>query len=104
MNGEEIAALSRYQRNLEAAVEVDVKLRAGSNLVEVWFGDLCERDARFYFELALVQGGGLRVAVPVPVAPELAAEIEELARRHAFRAPVLRRRARSLSCCRSRRR
>jgi hypothetical protein len=78
VNGKEVAALSRYQRNLEEAVEIDVKLRAGANLFEVWFGDLCERDARFYFELTLVQGGGLQVAVPVPVAPELAAEIEEL--------------------------
>ena len=28
----------------------------GANLVEVWFGDLCERDTRYYFELSLLRG------------------------------------------------
>jgi hypothetical protein len=78
VNGEEVAVLSHYKRNLEEAVEVDVPLVAGSNSVEVWFGDLCERDARYYFELSLARGRGLSVAVPVPVAKERAAEIERL--------------------------
>jgi len=78
VNGEEFASLSRYQRNLEEAVEVEVSLAAGVNQVEVWFGDLCERDTRCYFELTLLEGQGLSVAVPVPVPRERAAEIEEL--------------------------
>ena len=78
VNGGEIAWLAGYQRNFEEAVEVDVPLAAGSNLVEVWFGDLCERDTRYYFELSLIGGQGLSVALPVPVEAERAAEIEKL--------------------------
>ena len=87
INGEEVAFLSRYRRNLEEAVELDVPLRAGANMIEVWFGDLCERDARYYFELSLLKGGGLTVAVPVPVAPERVAEMEALLESMCFERP-----------------
>lgn len=78
VNGEERVVLSRYQRNLEEAIELDIPLVAGLNQIEVWFGDLCERDARYYFELALVRGNGLFTALAVPVAAGRAAEMESL--------------------------
>ncbi|MGH6924144.1 MAG: hypothetical protein ACRED5_10440 [Propylenella sp.] len=78
VNGAEVAFLSRYQRNFEEAAEIDIALREGSNFVEVWFGDLCERDARYYFELSLIEGTGLAVAVPIEGDAERAAEIERL--------------------------
>lgn len=78
VNGVEYASLSRYQRNLEEVAEVEIPLEAGANTVEVWFGDLCERDTRYYFELTLLDGRGLFVAAPIPIQPERAAEIEHL--------------------------
>jgi len=78
VNGEERGSLSRYRRNAEEAVEVEVPLKPGRNQFEVWFADLCERDARVYFELRLVEGEGLCVAVPVEGGPDVAAEIERL--------------------------
>ncbi len=78
IGGREVAFLAGYRRNFEEAVEIEVELGAGSNPVEVWFGDLCERDTRFYFELTLIEGEGLSVALPVPVSASRAAEIERL--------------------------
>jgi hypothetical protein len=78
VNEEEAAFLARYQRNFEEATEAEVPLQAGRNRVEVWFADLCERDARYYFELSLIEGRGLSVAVPVEGDAERAAEIERL--------------------------
>jgi hypothetical protein len=87
INGEEVAFLSRYQRNLEEATEVDVDLITGMNTLEVWFGDLCERDARYYFELSLLKGAGLAVSLPVPTLPERAREIEALLEGMRFERP-----------------
>jgi hypothetical protein len=78
INGREVAHLAGYRRNFEEAVEVEVDLRQGDNAVEVWFGDLCERDTRYYFALTLLAGDGLTVAVEAPVAAERMAEIENL--------------------------
>jgi len=75
VNGVEAAHLSRYQRNFEEAIEVDVPLQAGANAVEVWFGDLCERDTRYGFELTLVAGRGLSVALVCGASPADAEEI-----------------------------
>lgn len=77
VNEEEVTFLARYQRNLEEAVEVETELKAGINSVAVWFGDLCERDTRFSFDLALTEGRGLNVAAPVGIP---SSEAEEIAR------------------------
>jgi len=87
VNGEEAASLAGYRRNFEETVEVDVTLAAGRNPIDVWFGDLCERDARYYFELTLLKGQGLAVAVPVGVAPTIAGEIEALLQGMRFEQP-----------------
>ena len=42
---------------------MDVALQAGANAIAVWFGDLCERDTRYGFELTLLEGEGLGVAL-----------------------------------------
>ena len=78
VNGAEVAWLAGYRRNFEEAAEIDVSLRAGSNDIEVWFGDLCERDTRYYFELSLVRGTALSVALPVGVDAARAHEIGAL--------------------------
>ena len=44
-------------------------LKAGANTIAVWFGDLCERDTRFVFELSVVEGRGLSVALDCDVPP-----------------------------------
>ena len=87
VNGEAVAYLSRYQRNFEEDVEIEVKLAAGPNQIEVWFGDLCERDARFYFELTLRDGDDLNVAVPVGIATDMAAAMEALLEGMRFERP-----------------
>jgi hypothetical protein len=78
VNGAEVAHLSRYQRNFEEAIEVDVALAAGANEIAVWFGDLCERDTRYGFELSVVEGRGLSVALYCDVPPDEAEEISPL--------------------------
>lgn len=78
VNGAEIAALTQYQRNFEDGAEVEVPLNAGANDVRVWFADLCERDARYYFALQLVAGEGLATALPVLIPAGGAALIERL--------------------------
>jgi hypothetical protein len=87
VNGDDVAALTGYRRNFEEAMEVDVVLAAGRNQFDVWFGDLCERDARYYFELSLLKGEGLTVAMPVGVEPEVAQEIEALLQDMRFEQP-----------------
>jgi hypothetical protein len=87
VNGEEAVALSGYRRNFEEAVEIDVALVAGRNQLDVWFGDLCERDARYYFELSLLKGDGLVVAVSVGVTQSVAAEVEFLLQGMRFERP-----------------
>ena len=86
-NGEEAAFLSRYQRNLEEAVEIALPLKSGCNSIAVWFGDLCERDARYGFDLSLAEGHGLNVAVACGVEPREAEEIAELLRAMRFERP-----------------
>ncbi len=87
VNGEQAGAITRYQRNFEEAVEVDVSLKAGLNDVKVWFADLCERDARYYFSLELLQGEGLTVALPIPIPGDRAAEIGRMLESMRFERP-----------------
>ncbi len=78
VNGERAGEVTRYQRNFEESVDVEVGLRAGANDLRVWFADLCERDARYYFSLELLEGEGLTVALPTPIPGDRAAEIGRL--------------------------
>ena len=48
--------LAHYARNLEAAGEFETGLLAGVNEVRIWFDDLAERDARYYFQLDYLDG------------------------------------------------
>jgi Glucuronyl esterase, fungi len=89
VNGAEVAFLSRYQRNFEEAVEIDVALKAGANAVSVWFGDLCERDTRYGFELSVV-GHGLSVALDCGISPDEAEEISTLLQGMRFERPSFR--------------
>ena len=56
VNGSENGFMAPYQRNLEAEQEFEVELAAGLNEIRVYFDDLAERDARFYFQLDYVEG------------------------------------------------
>ena len=78
VNGEEAGWIAGYRRNLEDSCELVLPLQAGDNEVRVWFGDLCERDTRFTFTLRYLEGPALTVALPVPVPPERAGELEQL--------------------------
>lgn len=60
--------MAPYQRNLEAQQLFEVELAAGLNEIRVYFDDLAERDARFYFQLDYVEGPEVENAVPVPIA------------------------------------
>ena len=68
--------MAPYQRNLPSTTEVTIDLPAGDHEVEVWLGDLCERDTRFWFRLTAE--GAEACVLPVPVAPERVTAIEAL--------------------------
>jgi hypothetical protein len=87
VNGEMGGALTRYQRNFEDAVEIEVPLVAGANDIRVWFADLCERDARYYFALELVHGEDLAAALPTVVPGARAAHVERLLEGMRFERP-----------------
>ena len=76
VNGEEAGWMAPYGRNLESAEEFDVALRAGENEICIWFDDLAERDARYYFQLDYLSGPAVEHALPLPVDPTLADAIE----------------------------
>lgn len=68
VNGREQGFMAPYERNLEAQQLFEVDLVAGLNEIRVYFDDLAERDARFYFQLDYVEGPEVETALPVPVA------------------------------------
>jgi len=78
VNGVERLWMSRYQRNLEDQREVTVDLVQGDNEIEIWFADLCERDARYFFQLDYLEGPAAVVAVPVPVPVARADALERI--------------------------
>lgn len=61
-DGRDAGWLAPYTRNLEAARDVVIDLPAGACDLDVWFDDLAERDARYWFRLDFVGG--------VPVTPQ----------------------------------
>jgi hypothetical protein len=76
VNGAEAGWMAPYSRNLEVKAEFDLALKEGLNEVTIFFDDLAERDARYFFQLDYLSGPKAAIAVPVPCADEIAAGIE----------------------------
>jgi len=65
VNGQEAFWMAPYGRNLETTKGFEAELKAGPNEIRIWFDDLAERDARYYFQLDLTDGPRLEQALPV---------------------------------------
>lgn len=76
VNGQEIGWTAPYGRNLESAEEFAARLKAGRNDIRIWFDDLAERDARYYFQLDYVAGPTAAHALPIPVDASIADRME----------------------------
>ncbi|MBP1849726.1 hypothetical protein J2Z17_001147 [Rhizobium halophytocola] len=76
VNGREIGWMADYVRNLEAKQEFEVDLQAGENEIAIFFDDLAERDARYFFQLDYLSGPSAEQALPVSIKDDIAAEIE----------------------------
>jgi hypothetical protein len=76
VNGREVGWVAGYVRNLPQRRALAVDLEAGANELTVYFDDLAERDARYFFKLDYVAGPGADQALPVPVDGAIAAEVE----------------------------
>ncbi|MCX2721502.1 hypothetical protein [Roseibium salinum] len=90
INGREIGWMADYVRNLEAKQEFKVELAAGANEIMIFFDDLAERDARYFFQLDYVSGPMVEQALPVPVEAKTAAELEAALDRMHFEKPAYR--------------
>ncbi|MBD8892070.1 hypothetical protein [Roseibium litorale] len=90
VNGEEAGWMADYVRNLEAKAEFAVELAAGENEIAIFFDDLAERDARYFFQLDYVSGPRAEQALPVPVEAGTAASMELALDRMHFEKPVYR--------------
>ena len=62
--------MAPYGRNLEASQDFEVDLVAGANEISIWFDDLAERDARYYFQLDYLPGPLPNSALPTTVKGE----------------------------------
>ncbi len=76
VNGAEIGWTAPYSRNLEAAQTFNIELKEGANEVELWFDDLAERDARYYFQLDYLSGPQAVTALPAGTSEATASAIE----------------------------
>jgi hypothetical protein len=76
VNGAEIGWMAPYGRNLETASAFEAELGAGANDVRIWFDDLAERDARYYFQLDYLSGPAAEQALPASAPGGLAGAIE----------------------------
>ncbi len=76
VNGSEAGWMAPYERNLESAENIRVALSAGRNVLRVWFDDLAERDARYYFQLDYLSGPRSALALPIPVEGAVADTME----------------------------
>jgi hypothetical protein len=88
VNGKNLGFMAPYSRNLENSAEFSANLIAGLNEVRIYFDDLAERDARFYFQLDYLQGPVARVAMQVPVDIAVAARLEQILGGMAFERPA----------------
>lgn len=76
VNGREAGWMAPYVRNLEEQREIAFHLEAGLNEVTVFFDDLAERDASFFFRMDYLSGPVAQVALPVPVEAGIAQGVE----------------------------
>lgn len=90
VNGAEVGFMADYVRNLEAKKDFNVSLKAGLNEISVFFDDLAERDARYFFQMDYVSGPAAEQALPVPVAADVAASLEAALDDMHFEKPVYR--------------
>ena len=88
VNGKEVGWMADYVRNLEATREFSIDLDAGENEIRIWFDDLAERDARYFFQLDYVGGPDVAQALPVPVDGRIAAAVEAALDNMHFEKPV----------------
>ncbi|WP_144409475.1 hypothetical protein [Martelella endophytica] len=88
VNGEEAGFMSVYQRNFETDQAFEVELKAGLNEIAVFFDDLAERDARYFFELDYCDGPEAVVSLDVPCESGLADEIESMLETMHFEQPA----------------
>nr|WP_272214475.1 hypothetical protein [Marinicella sp. W31]MDC2880086.1 hypothetical protein [Marinicella sp. W31] len=88
VNGAEVGSMSVYQRNFETDQEFEVQLKAGLNDIAVFFDDLAERDARYFFELDYCEGPAASVSLNVPCESGLADEIENMLETMHFERPA----------------
>ena len=88
VNGAEAGAMSVYQRNFETDQAFEVELKAGLNQIAVFFDDLAERDARYFFELDYCDGPAAAVSLALPCESELADEIEQMLETMHFERPA----------------
>jgi hypothetical protein len=90
VNGTEVGFMADYVRNLEARKDFTVQLKAGLNEISVFFDDLAERDARYFFQMDYVSGPAAAQALPVPCEAAQAASIESALDDMHFEKPVYR--------------
>lgn len=76
LNGEEIGWMAPYGRNLETKQEFELPLKAGLNEITLFFDDLAERDARYFYQFDYLSGPDVQIAIPVPVEGSVAESIE----------------------------
>jgi hypothetical protein len=88
VNGAEVGWMTPYGRNLEAAQEFGVALAAGANDIRLWFDDLAERDARYYFQLDYLSGPAAEQALPTNVPGDVAAAMEDALEAMHFERPT----------------
>jgi len=89
VDGERAHWLAPYRRNDEHREAVTLDLDAGRHELAVWFGDLAERDTRFAMSLALVDGGPVDLALPLPVPASRARALADLVDGLRFAAPTI---------------
>jgi hypothetical protein len=88
VNGAEIGWMAPYGRNLEAASEFEVELVAGANDLRIWFDDLAERDARYYFQLDYLSGPAGEQAIHASVPTDVAVAMENALEAMHFERPA----------------
>jgi len=75
VNGAEAGWMAPYSRNLEAEAFFDVELKAGANEIELFFDDLAERDARYYFQMDYIEGPAVSAEIPAGASAKVAEAI-----------------------------
>ncbi len=78
INGVEAGWMAPYGRNLESAEDFRIALKAGRNTIRIWFDDLAERDARYYFQLDYHSGPAISIALPIEVEGTVADAMEAM--------------------------